>query len=588
MSVQKSFATRAARRPVRLVLQVASPVLLGFALLAACATSDTVGVDGGGGSSSSSGGGSGGNGSGNGSGSSSGAGTSSASSGAGSSSSGGGARSGSSSSGSGSNSSSSGGGGNGSSSGGGGLDGGGSGSGGVDAGYVCPNSDKSILNIDPTGFVDRTCNQYNIQGAWYCFANTYGAPEDNCTLGTTPYSASGGGMCLSGTIPVSTSAYVGMGLELNASGGTNAVKSAYNATENNVIGFAVTLAGTSGGATVRIGFTGNNGSVTNYVAPFVSETLNGTTTYPILFPQAVVPPNFTTVSDPNGRVDSTSIYDIQVEIPGGTAAAYNLCITSIAPILSGGDGGAVGGSCSALMTAGGQNCTLADVTPAGNYGLQNNVNNGATGECVQGVAGGTCAGMTATFGNGFGNAGMSSPQSYPSLVYGWQNGVFYGGYPAAKQLSTIASAQSNWQFTVPSSGTWDVSYDTWFSPSRAPATSNGGLELMVWPAALGGKNPAGSDTGQSVSFPGGPWEIWRGTISNQLGSWAIISYKRASSSSSTVSPDLLQFFNDALTRNVGLQTSWYLLGIQAGFEVWQQNAGQNMVTNTFSVNVTTH
>ncbi len=457
---------------------------------------------------------------------------------------------------------------------------------------MCPNPDQSVLNIDPTGFVSRTCNQYDIQGSWYCFADTYNTAEDNCTQTKVPYSATatpGGGMCLAGTLTTSTSSYVGIGLELNGSGGATPVKSPYNATANNpqIIGFNVTLAGTSGGAEVRIGFTGNNGNVPMYVAPYVSRTLAGTTTFPVLFSQAVVPATFTGVADPGGTVTPSSIFDIQVEIPGGVAATYNLCVTNVTPIFAGGDGGTVSGTCSALMTAGGQNCTPAAVVPAGNYGLQNDESN-ATGQCVQGIAGGPCAGFTASYTAAFGNAGNSAPSAYPSLVYGWQNGIFYGGYPTAKQLTTIATAQSNWQFTVPGSGTWDVAYDTWFSSSPAPTTANGGLELMVWAAAQGGKNPVGSDTGQSVNFTGGPWEIWTGpiTVAN-LGTWNVISYKRNSASSSTVTPDLAQFFNDALTRNVGLQSTWYLLGIQAGFEVWQQNAGANMVTNTFSVNVTT-
>ena len=175
---------------------------------------------------------------------------------------------------------------------------------------------------------------------------------------------------------------------------------------------------------------------------------------------------------------------------------------------------------------------------AGNYGLQNNVNGGATGQCVQGVARRHPArASAATFANAFGNAGNSTPTSYPSLVYGWQNGVFYGGYTTAKQLMNIATAQSSWQFTVPSSGTWDVSYDTWWHPTAAPATANGGLELMVWPAALGGKTPAGTDTHQSVSFAGSTWEIWTGSITvANLGTWQIISYQRSSSSSGMVTP----------------------------------------------------
>ena len=79
------------------------------------------------------------------------------------------------------------------------------------------------------------------------------------------------------------------------------------------------------------------------------------------------------------------IYDLQVEIPGGSAANYNLCITSVSPITQGrrrrrdhrelqqpDDGGRL------------ENCAAtAGVTTAGDYGVQNNINGGVAGQCVQ-------------------------------------------------------------------------------------------------------------------------------------------------------------------------------------------------------------
>jgi hypothetical protein len=46
--------------------------------------------------------------------------------------------------------------------------------------------------------------------------------------------------------------------------------------------------------------------------------------------------------------------------------------------------------------------------------------------------------------------------------------------------------------------------------------------------------------------------------------------------------DLKAFFTDAVGEGVGISTSTYLLGIQAGFEVTGANSG---ATNSYSVSV---
>jgi hypothetical protein len=170
------------------------------------------------------------------------------------------------------------------------------------------------------------------------------------------------------------------------------------------------------------------------------------------------------------------------------------------------------------------------------------------------------------------------PSSYPSVIYGWQNGQYFGTYQAsnAKQVSQIASANTSWQYSVPG-GTYDAAYDTWLGPST---TGTPGLELMVW-LGYNGVQPAGSNTNKTVTIGGGTYQVWTGNVS----SWRYLAYRTNSpSGNANVSFNLNDFFQDALkNQNVGLMNNWYLMGIQAGFEVYSESG--TLTTNSFSVSV---
>ncbi|HTQ07593.1 MAG TPA: hypothetical protein VMI54_27240, partial [Polyangiaceae bacterium] len=113
---------------------------------------------------------------------------------------------------------------------------------------MCSNTDKSIIPIDSTGWVDKTCDACGIQGAfyWYADSNTTASLMCNgaaCVANTPPYQtgAPGPGMCVSGKATgMSTDWGAGIGLSLNDSGGTMSVKGSYDATMapcGNVTGF---------------------------------------------------------------------------------------------------------------------------------------------------------------------------------------------------------------------------------------------------------------------------------------------------------------------------------------------------------------
>jgi hypothetical protein len=79
---------------------------------------------------------------------------------------------------------------------------------------------------------------------------------------------------------------------------------------------------------------------------------------------------------------------------------------------------------------------------------------------------------------------------------------------------------------------------------------------------------------------GTSWDVWFG---NNAGGWTTVSYIRATNTSSVSNLDLYAFFGDAAQRGYTTAAS-YLLGIQAGFEIWQQNEAMTVNSYTISIN----
>ena len=71
--------------------------------------------------------------------------------------------------------------------------------------------------------------------------------------------------------------------------------------------------------------------------------------------------------------------------------------------------------------------------------------------------------------------------------------------------------------------------------------------------------------------------MWFGTQG-----WNTVSYTMTTAATSVSGLDLASLVQDAVSRGY-IQPSWWLIDIEAGFELWQGGAG--LATNSFSVNV---
>ena len=137
---------------------------------------------------------------------------------------------------------------------------------------------------------------------------------------------------------------------------------------------------------------------------------------------------------------------------------------------------------------------------------------------------------------------------------------------------------TNWSTSQPGGGNdYDVAYDIWFNQTPTASGQPNGTELMIWLNHNGHVQPFGSKVASDVSLGGRSYDVWYG----QQG-WNTVSYTMNSGTTSVRNLDLRPLVADLVKRGY-LKRSWYLIDVEAGFELWHGGAG--LATKSFSVNV---
>ncbi|MET0792103.1 MAG: hypothetical protein ABW061_11330 [Polyangiaceae bacterium] len=415
-----------------------------------------------------------------------------------------------------------------------------------------PNLTKATdcwVGCDPASATD---NPQGLQGAFYTFGD-----GSSCTTSTTSV-CSATGICLSGATvvdPTYAKWGCGIGMELNATGGTASMKQAYTGPATC---FKYTLTGSSGGNEVRIAFT-QAANTDGVVSPYVSVPAfsNGAT--------GTVRVGDVSCQGQTKCTKGTTPYDLQINVVGGnTAGAYNLCLSDLQPVTSGS---------STLPQLCGAQGSAAGTADVGKYYVQNNIfpNSSNNALCVTPTKNGDAVGFkvdSATFATG------ASLNAYPSIVDGWHFGRSSTDSALPKQLSALMSANSSVTYTG-SAGKSDAAYDIWVLPSAPTATTTtpaGGLEVMMW-LNSSGVNPAGTNT--NTNYMG--WQVWTGTDET----WKYVAYVK--NGQTTFSGDLAPFIKDAASRT-SMPTSSYLAGIEFGFELYDY-PGTGVAVTSYTLDV---
>jgi hypothetical protein len=473
----------------------------------------------------------------------------------------------------------------------------GSGSGGQVTSTGAGGSAAPACTPDPTQLINTgawNCDlneSIMIQGAVYGYGDGSSCgtpiPKNICT--------GGNGCCLSGTTVVDTT-YAkwgcGIGMELASSGGNSPTKSVY---AGPVKCFNITLTGNSGNNVVRISFTQSAMPAADAVAPFTEiPAFTSGWSGQVCFAD-VSCPSWAMDKCMKTGTDGTPV-DMQIQISAGSTATttgtYNVCVSSIVPVTSGGGTGGSSGTASCAQPSGTGSLTTqyadAHVGCPKDYIVQNN-------------AWGSTAGQTVTYGPGTkmkvtvqnGTGANGSPASYPSIFTGAYNNrsTASSGLPRAVSQITATGVNTSWTWSDTAvnagSSSYNAAYDVWFSTgSGGDPTANApsGGYLMVWYYKPSDNQPIGMTIPNgSVTINGKQFNIWYG----MNGSKPVVSYVAQQKMSSWSFP-LGAFINDAATRNCSGSTkcinpSWYLTAVFGGFEIWK--GGVNLETTDFGVTV---
>jgi cellulose 1,4-beta-cellobiosidase len=216
---------------------------------------------------------------------------------------------------------------------------------------------------------------------------------------------------------------------------------------------------------------------------------------------------------------------------------------------------------------------------SGTYTVQNNEFDSSAPECVStdGSADFTVASSS------IGNATNGSPGAYPSIYQGchWGNCSSGGlsAHPVVVSGLTPGTVTTSWSTTQPGgSSAYDVAYDIWFNQTPTTTGQPNGSELMVWLNHNGSVQPFGSEVASNVTLGGHTYNIWEGAQS----SWDTVTYEMTSPATSVANLDVGTLAQDMVSRGY-TKSSWYLIDVEAGFELWQGGAG--LKTSSFSVTV---
>jgi hypothetical protein len=211
----------------------------------------------------------------------------------------------------------------------------------------------------------------------------------------------------------------------------------------------------------------------------------------------------------------------------------------------------------------------------GAYTVENNEWGSSALECIT-----TDGGADFTVANSaMANATDGAPGGYPAIYKGCHYGDCTDGSGFPVKVSDIrrGTVTTSWSTAQPGGrSVYNVAYDIWFDQTPNSSQPNG-TELMIWLNHRGHIQPYGSQVASNVSIGGRGYNVWFGKQA-----WNTVSYTMTSPATSVSVMGLRPLIQDAIRRGY-INPSWYLVDVEAGFEIWRHGAG--LATRRFSVHV---
>ena len=133
---------------------------------------------------------------------------------------------------------------------------------------------------------------------------------------------------------------------------------------------------------------------------------------------------------------------------------------------------------------------------------------------------------------------------------------------------------------MPDSGAYDVAYDIWINQTPRTTAEPNGTEIMVWLDRYGGVQPAGAIIAHNEVIGGHAYNVWYSRGSYAAG--GTVSFALTSPVRSVQSLDIGPLVQEAVRRGYTSRL-WYLIDVEAGFEIWQ--GGNGLAVSQFGVRI---
>lgn len=220
--------------------------------------------------------------------------------------------------------------------------------------------------------------------------------------------------------------------------------------------------------------------------------------------------------------------------------------------------------------------SVARVMGQGHSYLVNNNNFAGTAECL------TLWHTQASFVVSESHATSTSPSSdaFPNIFTGCSWGICSPHSQLPARVSRLRNPVTTFDTSEKAPGWWAAAYDIWFNP-RLIRTGQADTEMMIWLNAQGLYNPAGQGW-PIVRIDGALWYVLTWITGNGRQTWRYVQFRKFTPRWSENNMPLAPFFK-YLENSGWIRPSWYLLNIEAGFEIW--NGGRGLTVQSFSARV---
>jgi hypothetical protein len=218
--------------------------------------------------------------------------------------------------------------------------------------------------------------------------------------------------------------------------------------------------------------------------------------------------------------------------------------------------------------------TTVTSASGGHYAVKND-NYGGRSECIRNARRRPNFVVTKSRADSYGPEVMA----YPFVLYGCSWGLCTRGSHLPAPVRTVRRATASWFIKARAKGRWNAAFDIWFGRRRSAKNGQAaGAELMVWLNAH--DYPALHS--RVIRVDHRRWYVLHWVTSHDGKHWNYIQVRAVRKISHVRRLSLLPIIRRV--EKMGLvRRKWWLLNIEAGFEIW--HGGRGLETRWFSAAV---